>query len=155
MSREKGAFYGATSLECELQGQFILSGLPTASTSLSLRERTGTCPVPTSIPSFHTKKHPLRGAFYGATSLECELQGQFILAGPPVASTSLSLRERTSTCPVPTSIPSFHTKKHPLRGAFYGAESRNRTGTGAKSQQILSLLRLPVPPYPHKTLCHW
>ena len=30
-----------------------------------------------------------------------------------------------------------------------GAESRNRTGTGAKSQQILSLLRLPVPPYPH------
>lgn len=31
-----------------------------------------------------------------------------------------------------------------------GAESRNRTGTGAKSQQILSLLRLPVPPYPHK-----
>ena len=29
-----------------------------------------------------------------------------------------------------------------------GAESRNRTGTGAKSQQILSLLRLPIPPYP-------
>ena len=34
------------------------------------------------------------------------------------------------------------------QGFFYGAESRNRTGTGAKSQQILSLLRLPVPPYP-------
>ena len=33
-----------------------------------------------------------------------------------------------------------------------GAESRGRTGTGAKSQQILSLLRLPVPPYPHKTV---
>ncbi len=30
-----------------------------------------------------------------------------------------------------------------------GAESRGRTGTGAKSQQILSLLRLPIPPYPH------
>lgn len=41
-------------------------------------------------------------------------------------------------------------KKHPPKGGclFYGAESRNRTGTGAKSQQILSLLRLPVPPYP-------
>ena len=41
-------------------------------------------------------------------------------------------------------------KKHPPKGGclFCGAESRNRTGTGAKSQQILSLLRLPVPPYP-------
>lgn len=38
--------------------------------------------------------------------------------------------------------------RHKDRFLFYGAESRNRTGTGAKSQQILSLLRLPVPPYP-------
>ena len=42
------------------------------------------------------------------------------------------------------------TKKAPFQVLFYGAESRGRTGTGAKSQQILSLLRLPIPPYPHR-----
>ena len=34
---------------------------------------------------------------------------------------------------------------------LYGAEDRNRTGTGGKSRRILSPVRLPVPPLRHIT----